>query len=76
MTKEFKVKVEEEGINVFESTGNTNDDCNLINDILLKDENITLVSYSTGVNNMLKVIEKYPNVDNIVMIDSNNIEEE
>ena len=69
LTKEFKENVEGEGINVFESTGNTNYDCNLINDILLKDENITLVSYSTGVNNMLKVVEKYPNVDNIVMID-------
>ena len=69
LTKEFKVKVEEEGINVFESTGNTDDDCNLINDILLKDENITLVSYSTGVNNMLKVVNTYHNIDNIVMID-------
>lgn len=69
LTKEFKVKVEEEGINVFESRGNTDDDCSLINDILLKDENITLVSYSTGVNNMLKVVNTYHNIDNIVMID-------
>lgn len=68
---EFKKSLESNGFHVFQSTGNTVEDCNLINDIKLADEsdNVTLISHSTGINNLLKVCDKIQSVENVVLID-------
>ena len=68
---EFKKSLQSNGFHVFQSSGNTNEDCNLINDMKLADEldKVTLVSHSTGINNLLKVCDKVQSVDNVVLID-------
>jgi hypothetical protein len=65
---EFKKSLQSNGFHVFQSSGNTNEDCNLINDMKLADEldKVTLVSHSTGINNLLKVCDKVQSVDNVV----------
>lgn len=68
---QFKKSLENNGFNVFQSSGNINEDCNLINDIKIAGELdiVTVVSHSSGINNLLKVCEKTHMVNNVVLID-------
>lgn len=57
-------------VSVHKSSGDVEKDCNIINNILGTNETITLVSHSTGVNNLLKVSNTFNNIiDNVVLID-------
>lgn len=57
-------------VTIHKSRGNIENDCNIINNILGKNETITLVSHSTGINNLLKVSKTFNNIlDNVVLID-------
>ncbi len=56
-------------IDVHKSSSNIDKDCDVLEKIISQNDNITLLSHSTGVNNLLKVYNKFNKINNIALID-------
>jgi len=65
----FKNSLTNKDIEVIKSSGNVQEDCNTIENLLEKNDTITLLSHSTGVNNLFKICNKVENITNIVLVD-------
>ena len=57
------------GFDIQRSFASTDKDCNYLNKLKENNNSITLMSHSTGVNNLFKVCNQFENIDNIVIID-------
>ena len=65
----FVNKLVDSGYDVRKSAGNIEEDCEVVKDFSATSDNtVTLVAHSTGVNNLLKVLNEV-NVDNVVLVD-------
>lgn len=65
----FKTSLMTQDIDVKKSTGNIAEDIALIDELKAKNESVTLLSHSTGVNNLFKICNKVEDIDNIVLVD-------
>lgn len=65
----FKTSLMDQDIDVKKSTGSVVEDIALIDELKAKNESVTLLSHSTGVNNLFKICNKVENIDNIILVD-------
>lgn len=65
----FQKSLLNQDIDVIKSSGNTQEDLDKLELLIAKNESITLLSHSTGANNLFKICNKLESIDNIVLVD-------
>ena len=65
----FQKSLLNQDIDVIKSSGNIEEDLTKLESLIAKNESITLLSHSTGVNNLFKICNKIETINNIVLVD-------
>jgi len=65
----FQKSLLNQDIDVIKSSGNIEEDLTKLESLIAKNESITLLSHSTGVNNLFKICNQIETINNIVLVD-------
>lgn len=65
----FQKSLLNQDIDVIKSSGNIEEDLTKLESLISKNESITLLSHSTGVNNLFKICNQIETINNIVLVD-------